>query len=398
VERQEIMKSQENGKACLSPRQNQVLISIVEALMPPLSPPPNTTTAVSPDSATTAAASLVSNKLEQSYWEYSPSSDPVYLEAVQTAILHKMAAHDQSSLLLLLTLFSTAVGTSALTGTFSLQSLDAWTLEKRCRALWHLQHSLLVLRRKIFVGLKRFLCAVAYSVHNPTTNTNPLWPAMGFPGSPVDWQVPVVDSQLVAQAVQHQAPVRVALETSRAEIESTTAVCWDCDVIIVGSGSGGSVAANILACAGWRVVVLEKSVYTSPDEMAWHEAAAMDAHFEQHGLVQTVNGVVSIMAGSALGGGTAINWGCCLPLPDYAVEEWARDYGLAGTVGGTEYETALKQIMAILGATDTAHVTHNAMNRKLQEGCNKLNYNWSVTGQVGLKIRVLSENCRLYSS
>jgi long-chain-alcohol oxidase len=375
------MNSNENDKACLSPRQSQVLISIVEALMPPVSPP---TPSPLTDSLKTAPS--VSHKLEQQYWEYSPSSDAVYLEAVQVAILHKMAAHDQASLLLLLTLFSTAVGTSALLGIWSLSSLDAWTLPQRCDALWQLQHSSWVLRRKIFVGLKRFLCAVAYSVHDPTTNSNPLWPAMGFPGSPVDWQVPVVDQQLVARAVQTQAPVRKALETSRADLEATTV--WDCDVVIVGSGSGGSVAACLLARAGWHVIVLEKSVYQSPDAIAWHEAAAMDTQLEQHGLVQTQNGVVSIMAGSALGGGTAINWACCLPLPDYAVQEWARDYGLAGTVGGAEYEAAQTHIMTILGATDTTRVTHNAMNRKLQEGCNKLNYNWSVTGQVSLQRRV----------
>lgn len=426
------------------------------------------------------------------------SRNKSFMEALCVAIAEKLSSADRTAMSALLSLLSTAAGTTLLflgsnwncwTTTITQMSFDAWPLPRRTRALAQWQRSSLVLHRQAFSGLKRLIGALAFSFvpneeeataavvaanHSTTTNTNntnistknntnynntgsssktnPFWEGMGFPGSPTTWQA--LDPDQVAAADRRQAPLVQALRSSRQELldhhhqqqqqdqhpqsentntnpkntNNTTGGDWDCDVILVGSGAGASVAALVLARAGWKVWILEKSVYKLPSTISLVESTALDEQYEQHGLLTTSNngGVVSILAGSAVGGGTAINWSCCLPLPKYVRHEWARVYGLEAfrvkhdtpplepsssssakssksatandadaTAGAKdkyeldnnnsdEYDTSLAFILNILGATekDKRKIVHNAMNRKLQEGCDALGYPWEVTGQV----------------
>jgi long-chain-alcohol oxidase len=119
----------------------------------------------------------------------------------------------------------------------------------------------------------------------------------------------------------------------------------------------------------------------APENIQLAEAAAMDQQYEQHGLLQTTSGSIMILAGAGVGGGTAINWSCCLPLPDYVREEWVALHGLQA-FASAEYETSLQHVLATMGASEPSKMTHNAMNVKLQKGCDALEYKWETTGQV----------------
>jgi long-chain-alcohol oxidase len=81
-----------------------------------------------------------------------------------------------------------------------------------------------------------------------------------------------------------------------------------CDVVIVGSGAGGGVAAAELARRGLDVVVLEKGGYAA--ERDFHHAEG-DAYQELYlyGLTLTTDDLACrILAGSTLGGGTVVNF------------------------------------------------------------------------------------------
>eukprot|EP00966_Prymnesium_polylepis_P062215 1443454-Prymnesium_polylepis.1 len=112
--------------------------------------------------------------------------------------------------------------------------------------------------------------------------------------------------------------------------------------------------------------------------------------YEKAGLLTTTDGAFSFLAGACLGGGSTINWACCLPPPEGVRAEWADAEGVhqlpqfapAGADGGKpgEFEASLEAVMKRISAT-TDGVVHNANNRTLIEGCDKLGYEWRTTAQ-----------------
>lgn len=66
----------------------------------------------------------------------------------------------------------------------------------------------------------------------------------------------------------------VGLETGVVQLE--------CDVVVCGSGAGGGVAAALLAQAGLRVIVLEKSQWCRAVDMSLLEGESMAAMCDYH--------------------------------------------------------------------------------------------------------------------
>jgi long-chain-alcohol oxidase len=390
----------------LTVRQEAALMAFAEALLPPIpAQEERHENAVSSKNDTTMNKSTVSTGDDpiRRYWEYRLSNDSSFIDTVTTTIQRKMSTFDRLSIKLLLSIMDTTIGTCILFNTYRhRRRFVDYTVSDRTHVLLPaLQYSPYVLRRKIFHSFKRFLCGIAFTYHCDNMEyVNPFWNAMGYPGSPVRWQAPARDEELVQYAMERQSPIIKALELSKqALIQSIAssdndAIQLDCDVVIVGSGSGGCVAASVLAKAGYDVIVLEKGSYQSPANISLHEIDAMEQQYEQSGLLQNSTGTIMILAGSALGGGTAINWSCCLPLPQYVRDEWINDHKLHASFG-PDYDTALNHILGMISAPakpsqpsenisdeKKTSTPHNTMNRKLQYGCNSLGFKWEETGQV----------------
>lgn len=116
-----------------------------------------------------------------------------------------------------------------------------------------------------------------------------------------------------------------------------------CDVVIVGSGAGGGVAAGILAQAGLDVVVLEKGTSSFPSSSPVSEKEVLDHGYEGGGRLTSEDGAMSVFAGATFGGGTAINWACSLRTPFAVREEWASEHGVGAAVG-PEFQRALDAV------------------------------------------------------
>ena len=145
----------------------------------------------------------------------------------------------------------------------------------------------------------------------------------------------------------------------------------DADIVIVGSGAGGGVAAGILSqCKGKRVIVIEKGTYIHPNNFKLLEKDAFETLYEGGGLVATSDMGVALLAGSTWGGGTAVNWACSLRTPHYVRDEWAKTYGLDQFLS-REYEDAVDRVCQRINVHKD-NITYNHPNRLLSKGLERM--------------------------
>lgn len=332
----------------LSPRQLASLKGIINGILPPLDPPETSSE-------------------NEEYWKHDLSCDKDFIDALTLAIQVKLYAHERFQMNLLLGMLSTTLGTFGVFQIPTTTSFTKWSPAEQSRALQKLQHSSLTLNRKAFSSLKRLICGLAYSYINIDTNTNPFWEAMQYPGPP--------------PALNEEPASKPDFDTDQAFLQvngDTKTLTYD--VVIVGSGAGGGVAAVILSKSGYSVLVLEKGPYISPSQISNFECEALDLLYEKHALLTTNDGNIMILAGATLGGGTTVNWACCLPLPESVREEWIHDHGLT-QFESDEYHQSLQQVSERIGCTSTHTVVHNAMNQNMKDGCNVMGYTCETTGQ-----------------
>lgn len=151
------------------------------------------------------------------------------------------------------------------------------------------------------------------------------------------------------------------------------------DVIVVGSGCGGAVAAKNLAEAGNRVIVVEKGYHFAPEHLPMSEADA-GIHLYMNGGVQSSddNSIV-VIAGQTWGGGGTVNWSASLQTQGYVRKEWA-DGGLPFFTS-SEYQNSLDRVCQRM-AVSTEYIEHNKANRVMLEGARKLGYSCKAVPQV----------------
>src|SRR4051794_31785378 len=148
----------------------------------------------------------------------------------------------------------------------------------------------------------------------------------------------------------------------------------EADVVVVGSGSGGATIAGTLAKQGRKVLVLEAAGYFDEQDFLGLELPAYQEMYWRGGPTPTADGNVSLQAGTALGGGTVINWTNCLRTYPWVREQWAREFGLEG-VDGSEYERHLDTVLGRIGATDELSDL-NVPQQRMKEGCEALGWDF----------------------
>lgn len=150
------------------------------------------------------------------------------------------------------------------------------------------------------------------------------------------------------------------------------------DVVIVGSGCGGAVAASNLAATGHRVLVVDKGYYFPPEQLPMTELAAGIHLYENGGANMVENGSSGVMTGSTWGGGGTVNWSASLQTQDFVRREWA-ERGLA-FFETAEFQKSLDRVCERMGVS-TEFIEHNHANRILLEGSRKLGYNAKAVPQ-----------------
>lgn len=104
----------------------------------------------------------------------------------------------------------------------------------------------------------------------------------------------------------------------------------EADVVIVGSGAGGGVTAEILALAGLKVIIVEEGALKSSKDFKMREADAYPALYQESAARKTADKAINILQGRTVGGSTTVNWTSSFRTPPATLAYWQRNFGLAG--------------------------------------------------------------------
>ena len=209
------------------------------------------------------------------------------------------------------------------------------------------------LKRTAFQALKRLTLFLAYASAG-ADGINPSWGAIGYPGPQAAQAVPTPESLRLA-------PLSIDEDTK-----------MNCDVVVVGSGAGGSVIAEELASAGYGVVVLEQGPYETSESFKQNEMRMMQKLFQQSGTAATKDLSFVLLAGRGVGGGTTVNWNTCLKPPVRVLAEWEEGFGIEGLTGelfGDRLDDVWRRLSVNRGESQ-----RNQNNQVLWDGCQALGF------------------------
>lgn len=148
------------------------------------------------------------------------------------------------------------------------------------------------------------------------------------------------------------------------------------DVVIIGTGAGGGITAEMLSAAGLKVALIEEGPLKSSTDFNMKESEAYPAMYQESLGRRTLDGGVGILQGRTVGGGTTINWATSLRTPPVVLEHWQRRFGLTDLTQA-RMDPWFRAVEARLGVQPWKGVP-NANNAILSNGLSRLGYTWGI--------------------
>jgi choline dehydrogenase-like flavoprotein len=150
----------------------------------------------------------------------------------------------------------------------------------------------------------------------------------------------------------------------------TRDVTIETDVAIVGTGAGGGIAAEILADAGLRVLMVEEGPLRSSTDFRMREADAYRDLYQESAARKTADKAINILQGRCVGGGTTVNWTSAFRTPAPTLAHWQLAHGWPAGAGG-DLSRWFAQVEARLGIAPWT-IAPNANNAALARGADAL--------------------------
>lgn len=324
---------QEAGQDWLAPEEMHVLEIVCDTLLPALEPPPGS-----------------SDVVAAYYWR---SADDLHVAFLVAETLGQEHAQAREQFRQLLRLMSSPLLGLMLIGRAS--PFVKLSQEQRERYLLAMANNPLGQLRQGYQAMKRLAAFIFYAA--PVENgANPNWSALDYtPSTPT--------SPTMSQPIQ---PYTITGDTT-----------LEADVVVIGSGAGGSVVAGELATAGKSVIVLEKGGYNNEATFTLQEAQAMPELYLKRGTLTTKDLGVIVLAGSTLGGGTVVNWTTSFRTPERVLEEWDESSGLRGWFTDASLRESFAAVEQRINV-NTDNSEHNTQNQLLAAGCATLGYHAGV--------------------
>lgn len=247
--------------------------------------------------------------------------------------------------------------------------------------------------RSLHQALRRFVMAAWYASPEGRADTGAR-PPLHVRAPVVSWEGPLpgprtLDDEPVARAPSAVTVVPGASPPPRpipAAVVTADRVRGDAriaaDVVVIGSGAGGAVAAARLAEAGRDVVMLEAGEYLHAPDFNEVEGDLAPRLFADRALRTTTDGAFALLQGGAVGGGTTVNWMLMLRPPEAVLDSWSR-MGISG-YSMRELAPHLDRIEAEVHSRPAPDDAHSPSNRAILAGARRL----------GWKARAASINAR----
>lgn len=159
---------------------------------------------------------------------------------------------------------------------------------------------------------------------------------------------------------------------------------FETDVVIVGTGAGGGMAAEILTQAGLSVLMLEHGALHSSSDFRQQERWAYPHLYQDGAARKTKDQAIAILQGRTVGGSTTVNWTTSIRTPKPTLDYWQSEFGLdfsADQGGEQAIEQSLDPYFA--KAAGRLHISEwqvppNANNEALRRGCQRLGWQYTV--------------------
>lgn len=282
------------------------------------------------------------------------SDDPEMANWLAMMVTIAVPTGVQRRLNLLLYLMTTRLGCVPLFGRVG----PVWDIPRKEReaALVGWQASRLKLLRQGGSGLKGLIIVTFYRGSDAALE------AIGYPTGAEDWMNPPDGKQEPADEPYPYTFLNRTLQPG----PDGSVLEHETDVLIVGSGSGGGVAASYLAQRGLRVTVIDKGIYVPTTEMHGIERFGMEQMHERLGIVPSTDGSIFVLAGAGFGGGTTINWSATLKPRHFVRRAWATQYGVPYFATNL-FTNDLDACIERMGAS-AEHIQHNRANSLLVIG------------------------------
>lgn len=149
----------------------------------------------------------------------------------------------------------------------------------------------------------------------------------------------------------------------------------EADVVVIGSGAGGAVAAYELAAAGQRVIIMEAGPYITSTEFREEFSHALDTLYAEHGTQANKDGDMLVLQGRCVGGSTVVNGCVAFRTPDVILQDWQQQFGLTELTSESlaPYFERVEERLHI-----QVNLPHeiNANSHAIIAGCEKLGVSW----------------------
>ena len=253
--------------------------------------------------------------------------------------------------------------------------------------------------RTVHQALRRLVLTTWYATEEARTDLG-VHPPLHKRTPVVSWEGPLQGDSVEHEPVARQHHPR-PFHTPRGQAPSAVTtpdgfpgdVALNVDVVVIGSGAGGAVAAARFAEGGREVVILEEGEYLHAPDFNEIEGDMVPRLYADQSMRATTDASVSVLQGGAAGGGTTVNFMMMLQPAEAVLDEWSRVIGV--------HEYSMRDLAPHLDRVGReVHVStppddsHTPANLAILDGARALNWH-SRSGMINAAGCVRAGTCSL---